>query len=105
MSSCCAECCRAENSEPEANGGGHSAPVIGPATGIRARSARVRRLQVRHLRRGSGQTGPTSSIRAAAASAQVAQLVEQRTENPCVGSSILPLGTILLNGLVGQFLQ
>ena len=30
-------------------------------------------------------------------SGQVAQLVEQRTENPCVGSSILPLGTILLN--------
>ncbi len=24
--------------------------------------------------------------------AKVAQLVEQRTENPCVGSSILPLG-------------
>jgi hypothetical protein len=28
--------------------------------------------------------------------AQVAQLVEQRTENPRVGSSILSLGTILL---------
>jgi hypothetical protein len=26
-------------------------------------------------------------------SGQVAQLVEQRTENPCVGSSILPLAT------------
>jgi hypothetical protein len=26
-------------------------------------------------------------------SAQVAQLVEQRTENPCVGGSIPPLGT------------
>ena len=26
--------------------------------------------------------------------AEVAQSVEQRTENPCVGSSILPLGTI-----------
>src|ERR1700751_432893 len=26
--------------------------------------------------------------------AQVAQLVEQRTENPCVGGSIPPLGTI-----------
>ena len=24
---------------------------------------------------------------------QIAQLVEQRTENPCVGSSILPLAT------------
>ncbi len=24
--------------------------------------------------------------------AEVAQLVERRTENPCVGSSILPLG-------------
>ena len=29
-------------------------------------------------------------------SAQVAQLVEQRTENPCVGGSIPPLGTIIL---------
>jgi hypothetical protein len=28
--------------------------------------------------------------------AQVAQLVEQRTENPCVGGSIPPLGTIIL---------
>tara|TARA_B100000530_G_C15518502_1_gene313583 strand:+ start:183 stop:410 length:228 start_codon:yes stop_codon:yes gene_type:complete len=27
-----------------------------------------------------------------ASCAKVAQLVEQRTENPCVGSSILPLG-------------
>ena len=27
--------------------------------------------------------------------AQIAQLVEQRTENPCVGGSIPPLGTIL----------
>ena len=27
--------------------------------------------------------------------AQLAQLVEQRTENPCVGGSIPPLGTIL----------
>ena len=26
--------------------------------------------------------------------AQIAQLVEQRTENPCVGGSIPPLGTI-----------
>ena len=28
--------------------------------------------------------------------AEVAQLVEQRTENPRVGSSILPLGTIFM---------
>ncbi len=28
--------------------------------------------------------------------AEVAQLVEQRTENPCVGSSSLPLGTMIL---------
>ena len=27
----------------------------------------------------------------------IAQLVEQRIENPCVGSSILPLATILIN--------
>ena len=30
----------------------------------------------------------------AAGSGQVAQLVEQRTENPCVGGSIPPLATI-----------
>jgi hypothetical protein len=30
--------------------------------------------------------------------AQVAQLVEQRTENPCVGGSIPPLGTIAFPG-------
>ena len=31
-------------------------------------------------------------------SAQVAQLVEQRTENPCVGGSIPPLGTTDASG-------
>jgi hypothetical protein len=31
--------------------------------------------------------------------AQVAQSVEQRTENPRVGGSIPPLGTIVFNGL------
>ena len=31
--------------------------------------------------------------------AQVAQLVEQRTENPCVAGSIPALGTILLKEL------
>jgi hypothetical protein len=30
---------------------------------------------------------------------QVAQLVEQRTENPCVGGSIPPLATIIINYL------
>src|SRR3954447_11373384 len=75
------------------------APEIGRAMtqarrGISGRSARLRQPAERGLLRGSGQARPTSSIRAAAASAQVAQLVEQRTENPCVGSSILPLGTI-----------
>ena len=30
---------------------------------------------------------------------QIAQLVEQRTENPCVGSSILPLATKFLKPL------
>ncbi len=34
------------------------------------------------------------------APAQVAQLVEQRTENPRVGGSILPLGTIFFNDLL-----
>ena len=33
------------------------------------------------------------------AGAEVAQLVEQRTENPRVGSSILPLGTIFFAGV------
>ena|SRR5215467_7257095 len=32
-------------------------------------------------------------------SAQVAQLVEQRTENPCVGGSIPPLGTTEASGV------
>ena len=32
--------------------------------------------------------------------AQVAQLVEQRTENPCVASSILALGTKVLLELI-----
>jgi hypothetical protein len=31
----------------------------------------------------------------AAPEGQVAQLVEQRTENPCVGGSIPPLATIM----------
>ena len=29
--------------------------------------------------------------------AEIAQSVEQRTENPCVGSSILPLGIFFLS--------
>jgi hypothetical protein len=39
----------------------------------------------------SGRNGPKRPF---AALGQVAQLVEQRTENPRVGSSILPLATI-----------
>jgi hypothetical protein len=34
--------------------------------------------------------------------AQVAQLVEQRTENPCVGGSIPPLGTIASQSSVSR---
>ena len=30
---------------------------------------------------------------------QIAQLVEQRTENPCVGGSIPPLATAISKGL------
>ena len=30
---------------------------------------------------------------------QIAQLVEQRTENPCVGGSITPLATAFCDGL------
>jgi hypothetical protein len=37
--------------------------------------------------------------------AQVAQLVEQRTENPRVGSSILSLGTISSNEIKTQRLE
>ena len=39
------------------------------------------------------------SYKGAAVRAQVAQLVEQRTENPCVGGSIPPLGTSVFNCL------
>ena len=48
------------------------------------------------------QPAPPIGARATAQEAQVAQLVEQRTENPRVGSSILSLGTILFNGLSGS---
>ena len=34
-----------------------------------------------------------------ASKGQIAQLVEQRTENPCVGGSIPPLATALSKGL------
>ena len=46
--------------------------------------------------RSAGQDHGTSSISAPRRSAQVAQLVEQRTENPCVGGSIPPLGTTII---------
>ena len=38
-------------------------------------------------------------IRASAPQAQVAQSVEQRTENPRVGGSIPPLGTIFIKSI------
>src|SRR5215813_8471890 len=45
-------------------------------------------------------TGSTQfSISAPRRGAQVAQSVEQRTENPCVGGSIPPLGTSFINEL------
>ena len=43
-----------------------------------------------------GYALPTRQDLQTAADAQVAQLVEQRTENPRVGGSIPPLGTIPL---------
>jgi hypothetical protein len=49
--------------------------------------------------RSARQDHPLSSISAGRCNAQVAQLVEQRTENPCVGGSIPPLGTSLFNYL------
>jgi hypothetical protein len=39
------------------------------------------------------------------AKGQVAQLVEQRTENPCVGGSIPSLATKQIKGLRGFFMQ
>ena len=42
---------------------------------------------------GQGAIGLLQSPAASGAQAQVAQLVEQRTENPRVGGSIPPLGT------------
>ena len=35
---------------------------------------------------------------------QIAQSVEQRTENPCVGSSILPLATPLALDAIAMFI-
>ena len=42
-----------------------------------------------------GYTLPNGQNYQTATDAQVAQLVEQRTENPRVGGSIPPLGTII----------
>ena len=39
-------------------------------------------------------------ILAASSDAEVAQSVEQWTENPCVGSSILPLGILIHNPII-----
>ncbi len=39
------------------------------------------------------------------AKGQVAQLVEQRTENPCVGGSIPSLATKQIKGLRGFFMH
>src|SRR5215469_11293307 len=48
--------------------------------------------------RSPGWTGsPRFFYKRASRRAQVAQLVEQRTENPCVGGSIPPLGTTVLS--------
>lgn len=55
--------------------------------------------------RPAGQDRGVSSISAARRSAQVAQLVEQRTENPCVGGSIPPLGTTIFPFLRGRARQ
>ena len=52
-------------------------------------------------RKPAGQAKAGSSMKAPRrCSAQVAPLVEQRTENPCVGGSTPPLGTILFNALL-----
>jgi hypothetical protein len=53
---------------------------------------RVRRLSGREPAAGAKILGPDSFLQHRG---QVAQLVEQRTENPCVGGSIPPLATII----------
>ena len=62
--------------------------------GSRFRLFRVGRLPLVYLK------GVDAALHTALRSiygAEVAQLVEQRTENPCVGSSSLPLGTTISN--------
>jgi hypothetical protein len=69
----------------------------GKALRFRAGRSELRRMGCcapSTLIRVAGHRAAISSISAARGSAQVAQLVEQRTENPCVGGSIPPLGTI-----------
>jgi hypothetical protein len=66
--------------------------------GIEQRKRGVGFSGAARLDRGAGvfyKTGPLFT-----ANAQVAQSVEQRTENPRVGGSIPPLGTIKINDLV-----
>lgn len=123
MSSCCAACCRAEPT------GARQAAI---AVSRRRDTGRASAKPARLIAGGGGRLGnerrpPSTELtvnsslgtglpasaefwtgaapflyKSAAASAQVAQLVEQRTENPCVGSSILPLGTSLFSGLDTQ---
>jgi hypothetical protein len=60
------------------------------------------RLAVRTLPFHGSNTGsiPVEVAIFLSASAQIAQSVEQRTENPCVGGSIPSLGTISLFGKI-----
>jgi hypothetical protein len=66
-------------------------PLTSRTRAARSSSASLREAGVITL----GWTGSRNFLyKRLSLGAQVAQLVEQRTENPCVGGSIPPLGTI-----------
>ena len=72
-------------------------PAAGPLTET---LDRVDFQAITHALRAAGNSPPEPHRLAdLARRAQVAQLVEQRTENPRVGGSIPPLGTSLFNHL------
>ena len=75
--------------------GRQAAVVLAPCVTL-AQSANVRIIRPPSLRPGAPDAQKRLSMSAAVTgreSGQVAQSVEQRTENPCVGGSIPPLAT------------
>ena len=73
-------------------------PKVGPAARLCGIEPRPFGPGFRRWTRGGGVSTKPPAFGFKPSSAQVAQLVEQRTENPRVGSSILSLGTIQLSG-------